>query len=71
MMLLQKSDENFHTNPHAQRGSKKLDVEQVAKTIVNISDLITNISIIREVELNPLFVYEESVIAVDARVILK
>ncbi len=53
------------------RGSKKLDVEQVAKTIVNISDLITNISIIKEVELNPLFAYEKSVIAVDARVILK
>ncbi len=53
------------------RGSKKLDVEQVAKTIVNISDLITNISIIKEVELNPLLAYENSVEAVDARVILK
>jgi len=53
------------------RGSKKLDIEQVTKTIVNISELITNISIIQEVELNPLFAYEKSVIAVDARVILK
>jgi len=50
------------------RGSKKLDIEQVTKTIVNISELITNISIIQEVELNPLFAYEKSVIAVDARV---
>jgi len=53
------------------RGSKKLDIEQVTKTIVNISELITNISIIKEVELNPLFAYEKSVKAVDARVILK
>lgn len=53
------------------RGSKKLDIEQVARIIVNISELITNISIIKEVELNPLFAYEKSVKAVDARVILK
>jgi len=53
------------------RGAKKLGIEQVTKTIVNISELITNISIIKEIELNPLFVYEKSVKAVDARVILK
>ena len=53
------------------RGSKKLDIEQVTKTIVNISELITNISTIKEVELNPLFAYEKSVKAIDARVILK
>jgi acyl-CoA synthetase (NDP forming) len=53
------------------RGSKKLDIEQVTKTIVNISELITNISTIKEVELNPLFAYEKSAKAVDARVILK
>ncbi len=53
------------------RGSKKLDIEQVTKTIVNISELITNISTIKEVELNPLFAYEKSVKAVDARIILK
>ena len=53
------------------RGSRRLDIEQVTKTIVNISELITNISIINEVELNPLLVYEENVIAVDAKVILR
>ncbi len=53
------------------RGSKKLDIEQVTKTIVNISELITNISTIKEVELNPLFAYKKSVKAVDARIILK
>jgi len=53
------------------RGSKKIDIEQMTKTIINISELITNISTIKEVELNPLFAYEKSVKAVDARVILK
>ena len=53
------------------RGSKKLDIEQMTKTIINISELITNISTIKEVELNPLFAYEKSVTAVDARIILK
>ena len=53
------------------RGSNKLDIEQVTKIIVNISVLITNISTIKEIELNPLFAYEKSAKAVDARVILK
>ncbi len=53
------------------RGSKKLDIEQMTETIINISELITNISTIKEIELNPLFAYEKSVAAVDARVILK
>ncbi len=53
------------------RGQKKIDVIQVAKTIINISELITKNSTMKEVELNPLFAYEKSVKAVDARVILK
>jgi acetyl-CoA synthetase (ADP-forming) len=53
------------------RGAKVLDITQLTRTIVNISELITNISIIKEVELNPLFAYEKSVKAVDARIILK
>ena len=53
------------------RGAKVLDITQLTQTIVNISELITNISIIKEVELNPLFAYEKSVKAVDARIILK
>ncbi|GAX60821.1 acetyl-CoA synthetase (ADP forming), beta chain [Candidatus Scalindua japonica] len=53
------------------RGARKIDIGQVAKTIISISELVTNCSIIKEVELNPLFAYEKSVKAVDARVILK
>ncbi len=53
------------------RGAKMLDITQLTQTIVNISELISNINAIKEVELNPLFVYEKDVSAVDARIILK
>ncbi len=53
------------------RGSKMVDIKQIVKTIIIISELISNISIIDEVELNPLLVYENKVMAVDARVILR
>lgn len=53
------------------RGMKELDLSQITKTIVTISELISNVDEIKEVELNPLFVYEKSVVAVDARIILE
>jgi len=53
------------------RGMKELDISQIAKTIVTISELISNVDEIKEVELNPLFVYEKSAVAVDARIILE
>jgi acetate---CoA ligase (ADP-forming) subunit beta len=53
------------------RGSRVLDIEQIVKTVIIISDLITNISTIKEVELNPLLAYEKDVMAVDAKVILR
>lgn len=53
------------------RGLKMVDIKQIAKTVIIISDLISNISIIKEVELNPLLAYEKKVVAVDAKVILR
>ena len=53
------------------RGSKMVDMKQIVKAIIIISELISNISIIKEVELNPLLVYEKNVMAVDARVVLR
>jgi acetate---CoA ligase (ADP-forming) subunit beta len=52
------------------RGTDKLDIQQLAKTIVTVSDLISDIGEIKEVELNPLLVYTEGVTAVDARIII-
>ncbi len=53
------------------RGSKMLDINIIVKTIFIVSELISNISIIKEVELNPLLAYEKNVVAVDAKVILR
>jgi acetate---CoA ligase (ADP-forming) subunit beta len=53
------------------RGSKIVDITQLIQAIINVSELISNINAIKEVEINPLFAYEKSVKAVDARVILK
>lgn len=53
------------------RGAKALDIPQLIKAIVTISELISNIDEIKDVELNPLFVYKKGIVAVDARVILK
>ncbi len=53
------------------RGSKILDIKQIVKAIIIISELISNISTIKEVELNPLLAYEKNVVAVDAKVILR
>ncbi len=52
------------------RGTEKLDIQQMAKTVVAVSELISDIDEIKEVELNPLLVYREGVTAVDARIII-
>lgn len=53
------------------RGSKPVDRELLASVIMKLSDIITKIKEIREIEINPLFAYEDGVMAVDARVILE
>jgi acetate---CoA ligase (ADP-forming) subunit beta len=53
------------------RGTERLDIQQLARTIVTVSELISDIDEIKEVELNPLLVYTEGVTAVDARIIIK
>lgn len=52
------------------RGTEKLDIQQLARTVVTVSELISDIDEIKEVELNPLLVYTEGVTAVDARIII-
>jgi acetyl-CoA synthetase (ADP-forming) len=53
------------------RGAKAVDIKQIVKTVIIISELISNMSTMKEVELNPLLVYEKNVMAVDAKVILR
>ncbi len=49
------------------RGSPRLDIETVARTLVTISKVVEATDGLKALEINPLIVYEEGVIAVDAR----
>jgi succinyl-CoA synthetase beta subunit len=53
------------------RGSKPVDMEKLASAIMKLSDILLEIEEIKEIEINPLLVYEEVVVAVDARVVLQ
>lgn len=52
------------------RGSKPLDKESLSDAMVSISNLMTEVEEIKEIDLNPVFLYPKGLTAVDARVIL-
>ncbi len=52
------------------RGSKPLDVEQLASAVLALSDILLTMEEILEIEINPLIVSEAGAVAVDARVVL-
>ncbi len=52
------------------RGTGKKDIESLAEAITRISRITTEIDSVREVDVNPIMVYEKGVLAVDARVII-
>ncbi len=53
------------------RGSKPVDLEQLASIVMKLSDILLEIEAIKEIEINPLVVSEEGAVAVDARVVLQ
>ncbi len=53
------------------RNQPPLDTDAIADMIVNTSNLVTAHREIKELDLNPVMVYEKGAIAVDARVILE
>lgn len=53
------------------RGGKPLDRDALSKSMVAVSKLITEIDEINEIDLNPVFLYPEGIMAVDARIILR
>ena len=53
------------------RGSKPVDIEKLASTVMKMSDILLEIEEIKEIEINPLLVYEDRAVAVDARVVLQ
>jgi acetyl-CoA synthetase (ADP-forming) len=53
------------------RGSKPVDIEKLASTVMKLSDILLEIEEIKEIEINPVMAYEEGVVAVDAKVVLQ
>jgi acyl-CoA synthetase (NDP forming) len=53
------------------RGSKPVDLEQLASIVMKLSDILLEIEAIKEIEINPLVVSEEWAVALDARVVLQ
>jgi len=53
------------------RGLPSVDIEAIVEVLVNVSRLVTDRPEIKELDLNPLIVYEKGCKAVDARVILE
>ena len=52
------------------RGSNPVDMENLISTIMKLSEILIKLEKIREIEINPLLVYEKGVMAVDVRVVL-
>ncbi len=52
------------------RGKKGIDKVKVSEIAQRISSLVTDFPVIKELDLNPIFAYEDKVCAVDARIIL-
>lgn len=53
------------------RGKPKADIDAIVDTLLKISDFVIDNEEIFEMDLNPVFIYEDGLICVDARIILK
>lgn len=53
------------------RGSSCKDLEAVVDTIIKLGNLMNEVHGIKEIEINPLIVYERGAVAVDARAVLE
>ncbi|MFQ5442328.1 MAG: acetate--CoA ligase family protein [Thermodesulfobacteriota bacterium] len=52
------------------RGDPPRDIEAVAEVLVKLSEIVEGTDGLKELEINPLIVYEKGVIAVDAKAVL-
>ncbi len=52
------------------RGDRPRDIEAVAEVLVKLSEIVAGTDGLKELEINPLIVYEKGVIAVDAKAVL-
>lgn len=52
------------------RGEKPVNIDALAEFIVKVSQLAVELPEIKELDINPIFAYEDSAVAVDARMLL-
>lgn len=52
------------------RGEKGIDKDKVIELLLRVSQLVTDFPAIKELDLNPIFAYEDQCLAVDARILL-
>jgi acetyltransferase len=50
------------------RGEKGIDKEKVIDLILRVSQLLTDLPMIQEMDLNPILAFENAVYAVDGRI---
>ncbi|MGM0468657.1 MAG: acetate--CoA ligase family protein [Promethearchaeati archaeon] len=53
------------------RGRPKADIDAIVDTLMKISNVVMENEDIYEMDLNPVFIYEDGLVCVDARIILK
>jgi acyl-CoA synthetase (NDP forming) len=53
------------------RGREPVDLSRLEELIVKVSDFVDKNPQIKELDLNPLFAYKDSIVAVDARIVLE
>lgn len=53
------------------RGRPKADIDAIVDTLMKISEFVMENEDVYEMDLNPVFIYEDSLVCVDARIILK
>jgi len=52
------------------RGSPPVDIDAIAKTIMTVSELLSRVDDISEIDLNPVIAYPQGLVVVDAKVLL-
>ncbi len=52
------------------RGSQPADIDAIAKAIITISELLNGVNDISEIDLNPVIVYPQGLVVVDAKILL-
>lgn len=52
------------------RGKSKCDIASIVEIIIKVSELALHYSMIKEIDLNPIMVYEEGAVVVDAKILM-